>query len=45
MPAMIALNIRLRGCLTVVTPFDRMACKVKSCYDTFKRLVTKIEAI
>jgi hypothetical protein len=28
--AAIALNIRLRVCLTVATPFDRMACKVKS---------------
>ena len=28
--AAIALNIRLRVCLTVVTPFDRMACNVKS---------------
>jgi hypothetical protein len=28
--AAIALNIRLRVCLTVATPFDRMAYKVKS---------------
>jgi hypothetical protein len=28
--AAIALNIRLRVCLTVATPFDGMACKVKS---------------
>jgi hypothetical protein len=28
--AAIALNIGLRICLTVATPFDRMACKVKS---------------
>ena len=28
--AAIALNTRLRVCLTVATPFDRMACKVKS---------------
>src|SRR5690242_13294126 len=26
----IALNIRLMVCLTVATPFGRMACKVKS---------------
>jgi len=28
--AAIALNTRLRICLNVATPFDRMACKVKS---------------
>jgi len=28
--AAIALNIRLRVCLTVATPFDRVSCKVKS---------------
>jgi len=28
--AAVALNIRLRVCLTVATPFDRMVCKVKS---------------
>jgi hypothetical protein len=31
----IALNIRLRVCLTVATPFDRMACKVKSWQSQF----------
>src|SRR2546430_9680047 len=34
--AAIALNIRPRVCLTVATPFDRMACKVKSWLITSK---------